>query len=209
MKDTKPVVFIVDDDSSVRRSLERLIQSVGLTAKSFASAEQFIQSGHREETGCLVLDVRMPEISGLDLQEKLSGAGILLPIIFISGHATVPMSVRAMKAGAMDFLQKPFGEQDLLDAVYRAIDRCRQVNTEREELKKIQARLLSLTPREYEVFACVITGMPNKNIADRLATAEKTIKVHRASIMKKMGAQSLADLVRVAEKAGIHPLPTK
>jgi FixJ family two-component response regulator len=151
----------------------------------------------------------MPEISGLDLQEKLSGAGILLPIIFISGHATVPMSVRAMKAGAMDFLQKPFGEQDLLDAVYRAIDRCRQVNTEREELKKIQARLLSLTPREYEVFACVITGMPNKNIADRLATAEKTIKVHRASIMKKMGAQSLADLVRVAEKAGIHPLPTK
>jgi len=209
MKDTKPVVFIVDDDSSVRRSLERLIQSVGLTAKSFASAEQFIQSGHREETGCLVLDVRMPEISGLDLQEKLSGAGILLPIIFISGHATVPMSVRAMKAGAMDFLQKPFGEQDLLDAVYRAIDRCRQVNAEREELKKIQARLLSLTPREYEVFACVITGMPNKNIADRLATAEKTIKVHRASIMKKMGAQSLADLVRVAEKAGIHPLPTK
>jgi FixJ family two-component response regulator len=209
MKDTKPVVFIVDDDFSVRRSLERLIQSVGLTAKSFASAEQFIQSGHREETGCLVLDVRMPEISGLDLQEKLSGAGILLPIIFISGHATVPMSVRAMKAGAMDFLQKPFGEQDLLDAVYRAIDRCRQVNAEREELKKIQARLLSLTPREYEVFACVITGMPNKNIADRLATAEKTIKVHRASIMKKMGAQSLADLVRVAEKAGIHPLPTK
>jgi FixJ family two-component response regulator len=209
MKDIKPVVFIVDDDSSVRRSLERLIQSVGLTAKSFASAEQFIQSGHREETGCLVLDVRMPEISGLDLQEKLSGAGILLPIIFISGHATVPMSVRAMKAGAMDFLQKPFGEQDLLDAVYRAIDRCRQVNAEREELKKIQARLLSLTPREYEVFACVITGMPNKNIADRLATAEKTIKVHRASIMKKMGAQSLADLVRVAEKAGIHPLPTK
>ena len=209
MKDTKPVVFIVDDDSSVRRSLERLIQSVGLTAKSFASAEQFIQSGHREETGCLVLDVRMPEISGLDLQEKLSGAGILFPIIFISGHATVPMSVRAMKAGAMDFLQKPFGEQDLLDAVYRAIDRCRQVNAEREELKKIQARLLSLTPREYEVFACVITGMPNKNIADRLATAEKTIKVHRASIMKKMGAQSLADLVRVAEKAGIHPLPTK
>ncbi len=209
MKDAKPVVFIVDDDSSVRRSLERLIQSVGLTAKSFVSAQQFIQSGHREETGCLVLDVRMPEISGLDLQEKLSGAGILLPIIFISGHATVPMSVRAMKAGAVDFLQKPFGEQDLLDAVYRAIDRCSQVKAEREELKNIQARLLSLTPKEHEVFACVITGMANKNIAERLASAEKTIKVHRASIMKKMEAQSLADLVRMAEKAGIKPLPTK
>ena len=207
MKDTTPVVFIVDDDSSIRRSLERLIQSVGLTAQSFASAAQFLQSGHREETGCLVLDVRMPEISGLDLQEKLTRAGILLPIIFISGHGTVPMSVRAMKAGAVDFIQKPFDEQDLLDAVYRAIDRCRQGKAEREELKEVQERLRSLTPKEYEVFACVITGMLNKNIADRLATSEKTIKVHRASIMRKMGARSVADLVRMAEKAGIPPLP--
>lgn len=209
MKDTKPVVFIVDDDCSVRRSVERLIQSVGLTTKSFASAQEFLQSGQKEETGCLVLDVRLPAISGLDLQDKLSRAGVFLPIIFISGHGTVPMSVRAMKAGAVDFLQKPFDEQDLLDAVYRAIDRCRQGEAERRELKEVQARLRSLTPKEYEVFACVITGMPNKNIADRLATAEKTIKVHRASIMKKMRAQSLADLVRMAEKAGIHPLPAK
>ena len=209
MKDTKPVVFIVDDDSSVRRSLERLIQSVGLAVQSFASAEQFLQSGHREETGCLVLDVRMPEISGLDLQEKLTRAGILLPIIFISGHGTVPISVRAMKAGAVDFLQKPFDEQDLLDAVYRAIDRCRQRQAQREELKELEARIHTLTPKEYEVFARVITGMPNKNIADKLATAEKTVKVHRASIMKKMGAQSVADLVRMAEKAGIRPLPSK
>jgi FixJ family two-component response regulator len=209
MKDTKPVVFIVDDDSSVRRSVERLIQSVGLTTKSFASAQEFLQSGQKEETGCLVLDVRLPAISGLDLQDKLSRAGVFLPIIFISGHGTVPMSVRAMKAGAVDFLQKPFDEQDLLDAVYRAIDRCRQGEAERRELKEVQARLRSLTPKEYEVLACVITGMPNKNIADRLATAEKTIKVHRASIMKKMRAQSLADLVRMAEKAGIHPLPAK
>ena len=209
MKDTKPVVFIIDDDSSVRRSLERLLRSVGLTAKSFASAVQFLQSGHREETGCLVLDVRMPEISGLDLQDKLTRAGILLPIIFISGHGTVPMSVRAMKAGAVDFIQKPFDEQDLLDAVYRAIDRCRQGKAEREELKEVQERLRSLTPKEYEVFACVITGMLNKNIADRLATSEKTIKVHRASIMRKMGARSVADLVRMAEKTGIHPLSTK
>lgn len=209
MKGAIPVVFIVDDDASVRRSLERLIRSVGLAAKSFASAAQFLQSGHRDETGCLILDVRMPEISGLALQEKLAGVEITLPIIFISGHGTVPMSVRAMKAGAVDFLQKPFDDQELLDAVYRAIDRCRQAKEQREELKQIQTRLHSLTPKEYEVFACVITGMPNKNIADRLATAEKTVKVHRASIMKKMDARSVADLVRMAEKAGIRPLPTK
>lgn len=209
MKDTKPVVFIVDDDSSVRRSLERLMRSVGLAAKSFVSAQEFLQSGHGEETGCLVLDMRMPEVSGLELQEKMTKAGILLPIIFISGHSTVPMSVRAMKAGALDFLQKPFDEQDLLEAIYRAVDRSRQGQAKREELKELEARVRSLTPKEHEVFAWVITGMPNKNIADRLATAEKTVKVHRASIMKKMGAQSVADLVRMAEKAGIRPSPTK
>ena len=209
MKDIKPVVFIVDDDSSVRRSLERLVRSVGLTAKSFASAKEFLQSGHGKETGCLVLDMRMPEVSGLELQEKMTRAGILLPIIFISGHGTVPMSVRAMKAGALDFLQKPFDEQDLLEAVYRALDRCRQAREEHHEMETLRVRVRSLTPKEYEVFTCVITGMPNKNIADRLATAEKTVKVHRAAIMKKMGAESVAALVRMAEKAGIHPLPTK
>ena len=209
MKDTKPVVFIVDDDSSVRRSLERLVRSVGLTAKSFASAKEFLQSGHGKETGCLVLDMRMPEVSGLELQEKMTRAGILLPIIFISGHATVPMSVRAMKAGALDFLQKPFDEQDLLEAVYRALDRCRQAREVHQEMETLQARVRTLTPKEYEVFTWVITGMPNKNIAERLATAEKTVKVHRAAIMKKMGAESVAALVRMAEKAGIHPLPTK
>ena len=209
MSDLPPVVFIVDDDSSVRRSLERLVQSVGLTAKSFASAKEFLQSGHGKETGCLVLDMRMPEISGLELQEKMTRAGILLPIIFISGHGTVPMSVRAMKAGALDFLQKPFDEQDLLEAVYRALDRCRQEKAAREKREEVEARIRSLTPKEYEVFTWVITGMTNKNIADRLAAAEKTVKVHRASIMKKMGAQSVADLVRMAEKAGIHPLPAK
>jgi len=207
--ETKPVVCIVDDNPSVRRSLERLIESLGLTARSFASATQFLQSGHQEETDCLILDVRMPEISGLDLQEKLSGMGIFLPIIFISGHGTVPMSVRAMKAGAVDFLQKPFDEQDLIDAIYRAIDRCRQGKAEREELTEIQARLRSLTPKEHQVLACVITGLLNKNIADRLAMAEKTVKVHRASVMKKMGAPSVADLVRMAEKAGIRPLTPK
>ena len=209
MKDVKPVVFIVDDDPSVRRSLERLIQSVGLAAKSFASAAQFLQSGHGQETGCLILDVRMPEISGLELQEKLAVAGVRLPIIFVSGHGTVPMSVRAMKAGALDFLQKPFDEQDLLDAVYRAIERCRKEQAQRGELKELEARIRTLTPKEHEVFVWVITGLPNKNIADRLDTAEKTIKVHRASIMKKMNAQSVADLVRMAEKAGIRPQPSK
>lgn len=151
----------------------------------------------------------MPEISGLELQERMTKAGLLLPIIFISGHGTVPMSVRAMKAGAMDFLQKPFDEQDLLDAVYKAIDRCRQERAKREELKEIEERIRSLTPKEHEVFAWVTTGLPNKNIADRLATAEKTVKVHRASIMKKMGVQSVADLVRMAEKAGVRPPPAK
>ncbi len=209
MKDAKPVVFIVDDDPSVRRSLERLIQSVGLAAKSFASAAQFLQSGHGQETGCLILDVRMPEISGLELQEKLATAGVRLPIIFVSGHGTVPMSVRAMKAGALDFLQKPFDEQDLLDAVYRATERSRKEQAQHRELKALEARIRTLTPKEHEVFVWVITGLPNKNIADRLDTAEKTIKVHRASIMKKMNAQSVADLVRMAEKAGIRPQPSK
>lgn len=209
MKDTKPVVFIVDDDASVRRSLERLMQSVGLAAKSFASAALFLESGCGEETGCLVLDVRMPELSGLELQEKMARANILLPVIFISGHGTVPISVRAMKAGALDFLQKPFDEQDLLEAVYRAIDRCRQDQAQRKDLMELEARIRTLTPKEQEVFAWVIAGVPNKFIADRLDTAEKTIKVHRASIMKKMGAQSVADLVRMAEKAGIRPSPTQ
>lgn len=209
MKDTKPVVFIVDDDPSVRKSLERLLLSVGIEAKSFATATNFLQSGHGQELGCMVLDVRMPEISGLDLQDKLTKAGNILPIIFISGHGTVPMSVRAMKAGALDFLLKPFDEQDLLDAVYRAIERCRQERAQREELKKIEEQLRTLTPKEHEVFVWVIAGLPNKNIADKLDTAEKTVKVHRASIMKKTGAQSVADLVRMAGRAGIRPLSTK
>ena len=209
MKDAKPFVFIVDDDPSVRKSLERLLQSVGLAAKSFDSAAQFLQCSHGQETGCLVLDVRMPEISGLELQEKMLKAGILLPIVFISGHGTVPMSVRAMKAGAMDFLLKPFDEQDLLDAVYRAIERCRRERAQREQISGIEEKIRTLTPKEHEVFLWVIAGLPNKNIADKLDTAEKTVKVHRASIMKKMGAPSVADLVRMADMAGIRPSPVK
>jgi FixJ family two-component response regulator len=200
------VVFIIDDDSSVRRSLERLLKSVGLAAESFASAKEFLQRGHWEETGCLVLDVRMPDISGLDLQEKLTKAGILQPIIFISGHGTVPMSVRAMKAGAQDFLLKPFDEQDLLDAIQRALERARREKADREELSTITERVGSLSPREREVFSLVVSGLLNKQIADRLNTSEKTIKVHRAAIMVKMNALTFADLVRIAEKAGISLL---
>lgn len=205
MTDTA-VVFIIDDDSSVRRSLERLLKSVGLATESFASAKEFLHRGHWEEPGCLVLDVRMPEISGLDLQEQLAKVGICLPIIFISGHGTVPMSVRAMKAGAMDFLMKPFDEQDLLDAIQRALVRSRQEKAERAEMSAIQQRSLSLTPREREVFSLVVSGLLNKQIADLLTTSEKTIKIHRAAIMAKMHAVTFADLVRIAQKAEIHPL---
>jgi len=209
MTGTGPVVFIIDDDPSVRRSLERLMKSVGLVAESFASAREFLQRGHWAETGCLVLDVRMPEISGLDLQEQLARAGIFLPIIFISGHGTVPMSVRAMKAGATDFLLKPFDEQDLLDSVQRAIDQAGREKAQRDEKQEIRERVGALTPREHEVFSLVISGFMNKQIADRLKTSEKTVKVHRASIMAKMDARTLADLVRMAEKAGIQPLQSK
>lgn len=206
---TEPVVFIIDDDPSVRRSLERLLKSVGLVTESFATAREFLQRGHCEEPGCVVLDVRMPEISGLELQEKLAKAGICLPIIFISGHGTVSMSVRAMKAGALDFLMKPFDEQDLLDAIQRALERSRLEKTEREELHAIQERALSLSPREREVFSLVVSGLLNKQIADRLNTTEKTIKVHRAAVMAKMNAPTLADLVRMAAKTDVPPHPMK
>jgi FixJ family two-component response regulator len=198
-----PTVFVVDDDESVLRSLERLIRSVGLNVETFASAREFLAADRPSWPACLVLDVRMPGMSGLDLQEELIAAGYNMPAIFLTGHGDIPMSVRAMKAGAVDFLQKPFNEQDLLDAIQKAIDKDRRTRQERAELSEIQGRVDSLTPREREVLGLVVKGRLNKQIAYELGLSEKTVKVHRARVMEKMQAESLADLVRLADKVGI------
>jgi len=205
VKESKPTIFIVDDDPSVRESTELMLKSVGFNVKTFVSAQDFLKANLQEDLGCLILDVRMPGISGLDLQEKLVSAKTPLPVIFITGHGTVPMSVRAMKAGAVDFLQKPFEEQDLLDAINRAITQQRERKSKKDEADKLQQRLKALTSREYEVFSLLVTGMANKEIAHKLGTSERTVKAHRAQIMEKMNAGSLADLVRFAEKLKTHP----
>jgi len=203
MLELKSTVFIVDDDLSVRESLALLLGSVGLDVKTYPSAQEFLKGVPSGASGCLITDVRMPGMSGLDLQERCAHAGIFLPIILITGHGTVPMSVRAMKAGAIDFLQKPFEEQDLLNAINQAIERDRQAIQERDELGKIQQLVDALSPREYEVFALLVTGMSNKQVAYKLGTSERTIKAHHSRIMEKMHAGSLADLTRYAEKLGI------
>jgi len=200
----RPVVYVVDDDPSVRKSLERLLRSAGHDAKTFASALEFLETTHPDAPGCLVLDIKMPKVSGLELQDRLADKGISFPIIFITGHGTVPASVKALKAGAMDFLQKPFEERELLDAVSRGIEKHHRLRQEQSEMKTLRSRLEALTPREREVFLLVVTGMLNKQVAFDLGTTEKTIKVHRARVMEKMGAQSLADLVRFADKLGIR-----
>jgi FixJ family two-component response regulator len=199
----QPTVFIVDDDPSFRDSLQFLLGAANLEVRSFPSARDFLEGADPEAPGCLLLDVRMPGMSGLDLQHELANAEISLPIIFITGHGTVPMSVRAMKAGAVDFLEKPFDEQDLLNAVQQAIEQDRQARMERDELREIQKRISSLTAREYEVFTFLASGMRNKQVAYRLGTTERTIKAHRSRIMEKTKAESLADLVRHAEKLGV------
>lgn len=199
MTETKPTIFIVDDDPSVRESTKLMLEGAGFNVKTFASAQDFLNAKLQEGLGCLILDVRMPGIGGLDLQEKLVSERSPLPIIFITGHGTVPMSVRAMKAGAADFLQKPFEEQDLLDAIHRAITRQSEERSKKDEADKLQQRIKALTPREYEVFSLLVTGMANKEIAYTLGNSERTIKAHRAQIMEKMNAGSFADLVRFAE----------
>jgi FixJ family two-component response regulator len=207
MTQEEPVVYVVDDDPSVLAATERLLRSAGYGAKTFASASEFLDFSRPDMPGCLVLDIRMPKLSGLDLQERLAEQGVGLPIIFITGHGTVPKSVRAFKAGAVDFLQKPFEEGDLLEAVSRGIEKHRRLLQEQKEMNVLRERLDTLTPREHEVFALVARGMLNKQVAFELGTAEKTIKVHRARVMEKMSAQSLADLVRFAEKLGIRGSP--
>jgi len=200
---TAPVVFVVDDDASVRKSLTRVMTSAGYTVETFASARDFMARAPSADPCCVVLDVRMPGLTGLDLQEALAGAGRPMPIVFITGHGDVSMSVRAMKAGAVDFLTKPFDLDSLLAAVRRALAKDLKDRSEEGRTAEVLARVRRLTPRETEVFALVVTGMLNKQIADALGIGEKTVKVHRARVMEKMQAGSVAELVRLADRAGV------
>jgi FixJ family two-component response regulator len=195
-----PTVFVVDDDPSVRTAVKRLLASVGLQCETFSTAAEFLIRCEHGVSGCLVLDVRMPGASGLDLQRILNQAETDLPVIFVTAHADVPLTVRAMKAGALEVLTKPFDDQALLDAVYQALEQERVRSHDREELHRLRDRFETLTAREREVMALVVTGLLNKQIAGELGTAEKTIKVHRAQVMHKMEADSLAELVRMADR---------
>ena len=195
-----PVVFVVDDDPSVRSSLKFLLSSVGLQVESFESAETFLQRKPPDAPSCLVLDVRLRGLSGLDFQHELAARNIRIPIVFVTGHGDIPMSVRAMKAGAIEFLTKPYRDQDLLDAVRIALEQDRARREQERDLTDLQQRFDSLTPREQEVISMVVSGMLNKQIAGELGTAENTVKVHRSRAMEKMNAQSFADLVRMIEK---------
>jgi RNA polymerase sigma factor (sigma-70 family) len=204
MSEPASIVFVVDDDPSVRRAIQRLVESVGLPVKLFGSAADFMNSGHPDVPSCLVLDIRLPGISGLDFQRELAIAQNEIPTIFITAHGDIPMTVRAMKAGAVEFLTKPFRDQDLLDAIQIALERDRARRQRQADIAILQERLESLTPREREVLPLVVSGLPNKQVAAEIGTTEATIKVHRSQLMKKMGADSLPELVRMAEKIGIH-----
>jgi two-component system, LuxR family, response regulator FixJ len=197
MKECAPVVFIVDDDEAVRSSLRLLLKSVGLVPSALASAREFLDKYDPAQPGCLVLDVRMPEMSGLELQEQLNLKGAVLPVIFITGHGDVPMAVEAMQAGAFDFLQKPFRDQELIDRIQRALDKDRTNRAALNERTLIRERLQSLTPREREVLAMVTSGKANKIMAADLGVSQRTVEIHRARVMEKMSAASLAQLVRM------------
>jgi FixJ family two-component response regulator len=203
MIDEQPVVFIIDDDASVRDAVVDLLRSVGLGAETFRSAQEFLASKRLDAPGCIVLDVRLPGTSGLEFQRMLNDSNIHLPIIFISGHGDIPMSVRAMKSGAIEFLTKPLSEQALLDAVQTGIERDRVRRQEAKVVAELQERFDSLTPRERDVLALVVTGRRNKQIAAQAKLSEMTVKVHRSQIMRKMRAKSLIDLVRMADALGL------
>lgn len=208
MTDPAPVVYVVDDDLSVRRAIKRLLRSVGVQVELFASAQHFLTSERPNAPSCLVLDVRLPGISGLDLQRQLPNANIHIPIVFITAHADMPMTVRAMKAGAVEFLTKPFRDQDLLDAIHFALERDRTRREREGEIATLRQRYESLTRREREVLPLVVSGFLSKHIAEAIKASEAAVKVHRSQLMRKMGAKSLAHLVRMADKLGFSVLET-
>ena len=206
MTEMAGVVFVVDDDASMRESLKNLTRSVGLRVEAFASAQEFLRAKRSDEPGCLVLDVRMPGLSGLDLQKRMAETGTDLPIIFLTGHGDIPMSVRAMKAGAVEFLTKPVREQDLLDAIQQALERDRAMRHQRTNTEHLRGRFDLLTAKEREVMGKVAAGLLNKQIAGELGMSETTVKIHRHQVMEKMRAGSLAELVRMADRLGL-PTP--
>ena len=203
MSEARPMVFVVDDDQSVREGIASLVRSVHLDVRTFGSAQEFLSARHPDTPACLVLDVRLPGTSGLELQRGLQGRGITIPIVFLTGYADVPMTVRAMKDGATDFLIKPFRDQELLDAIQRALERSASQRRQEAELDKLRQRFDTLTPREQQVMGGVVAGLPNKRIAAELGTSEATVKLHRGQVMQKMRAASLPELVRIAERLGL------
>ena len=204
---TGPTVFIVDDDEMVRRGLARLVRSVGLAAETYSSPRELLAHGRREAPGCIVLDLRMPDLDGLEAQQALAQAGYTLPVVFLTGHGDVPSSVQAMKAGAVDFLVKPVNHHELLSAIERAVSRDLAARSERDQSDVLRQRFDLLTPREREVCGLVVAGLRNKQIAERLGTAEKTVKIHRGQVMHKLGVRSVVELVRLVDRVGFGPIP--
>lgn len=200
MTEVLSTVFIVDDDGGLRQAIHDLVESVGLRAESFASGEEFLRAKRVNRPSCLVLDVRLPQMSGLDFQKRLTEKGIQIPIIFITAHGDIPMSVRALKSGAVEFLTKPFRDQDLLDAIHQALERDRGDHEQQTEIRHLQERMETLTAREQEVMKLVVSGMLNKQISSQIGTSEATVKIHRGNVMRKMQAGSVVDLVRMADK---------